>query len=139
MDKKNAYRHYEQRHALSESDIDQKFHVISILREEFGIHGLTGEIQPIPCGGLADFRLPDIYIKSLMISGKWMNGIIELDGRPHGLGDSITASGQTKARDYDYSLVPNLWTCTLNYSLTKNYERDMVIETLKNSGITKMS
>ena len=58
--KTQAYEHRAKLNQTGENDLVEKFHVISILRENFGLHGLTGEIIKID---QESYRLPDILIK----------------------------------------------------------------------------
>ncbi len=47
---------------VDEGDTDEKFRVIYILRQYYGLHGLTGEAVAIPRTGWA--RFPDVFVKA---------------------------------------------------------------------------
>ena len=79
--KKLSYEHKAKKNQSGEKDIIDKFDVIDILKNQFGLIGLTGEVITIP--GKYYHRMPDIVIKEHDIA-------IELDGEIHGSGDEIS-------------------------------------------------
>ena len=88
-----AYETLAKKTREGEGDILDKFFVIEILRDHFGLHGLTGEIAKIDEDS---YRLPDILIKTNPRT------CIELEGEIHGNGEQITKRDKDITRDEDY-------------------------------------
>ncbi len=133
-DGKNAWRHLANKNRTSESDINDKFALIKILKEKFGLYGLTGEALEIPPGGHASHRLPDVFVKNN--KPRW---ILELDGLVHGYGDEISKRWFDVEKDYDLDLYCAAHTNTIkqhiSYASTNGYQREKVIELLIQAGM----
>ena len=61
MNKENKWRNLAQKNSSGEGDLDEKFTTIYLIKELFGLHGLTGETVEIPGNTYPNF--PDIFIK----------------------------------------------------------------------------
>ena len=120
-----AYEHLARKNREGEGDIEDKFLVIGILKEFFGLHGLTGELVQIDCDS---YRLPDILIRSIPTT------IIELDGGIHGYGDQVTKREKDIQRDEDYKKAGyNL--IVINKEETAKYDYHLVIPILQQGGL----
>ena len=120
--KQGAYIHRARQKQEGELDIVDKFRIIKILREQFGLHGLTGEIVMI---SEDKCRCPDILIKT-----KLKPIIIELDGLCHGEPQLPTKKTVKRNDDYEEIGILNI---IINKEETKDYREDLVIEKLKKS------
>ena len=130
FDKKERFRHEARKNTTEgESDLDDKFHIIEILRTEFGISGLSDEVIEIPPGGYTTYRRPDLLIRP--------DTVIELDGEGvHGFGDEVSMIEKDKCKDFDlkragYQII------RINSAITKGYDRDLVILELENHGFMR--
>src|SRR5690242_2108415 len=113
LDGKQSFIHNAQRKMRSESDIPDKFKIIKILREEFGLFGLTGEaiqINEYKC------RWPDVLVKANipMIA-------IELQGHIHGYGEPISESQRDVQRNTDYQFRTDIKLIKLGINQTNGY------------------
>lgn len=132
MDGTNRYRDQARKTQVGESDINDKFRVIKILKEEFGLDGLTGEAIEIP-NGYAQARYPDIMVKAYVPPL-----VIELNGeRPHGNGDPIERMQNDFEKMCDYSKVPDIKVIAIYSAQTHGYERNSVIENLMIHGLVR--
>ena len=127
MDKKQAWQHLAVKQRVGEKDLKEKFAVIKILREEFGLHGLTGEILMIDSESC---RLPDILIKGRPLT------CVELDGEWHQFGDQISKRERDVDRDKDYSRM-GVKLVIINKELTQGYETEKVIKCLEDNGLKR--
>jgi hypothetical protein len=127
MNKKQAYEHLARAKQISESDLDDKFNVIRILRNHFGLYGLTGEILMIDSESC---RCPDVLVKGVIPI------CIELDGFVHGMGDQISKRDKDVDRDKDYQSV-GVKLIIINKELTDGYDKQKVIEVLIKNGLVK--
>ena len=124
MTKTLAFENLARKSREGEGDIEDKFHVIKILRDFFGLHGLTGEVVEISEDSC---RLPDILIKTNPRT------IIEMDGQIHG-SDEITKPERDINRDSDYKKLGfNL--IIINKENTLGYSTDKVIKSLQEQGL----
>lgn len=126
--KTQAYQHQARLHQEGEEDLMDKFRVIYILRDEFGLHGLTGEVLTIDedC-----YRFPDIFIKKSS-----PEIVIELDGEIHGDGDEVSKREKDVWRDKDYLRI-GVKLIIINKSLTNGYEKAKVIDCLCQAGLAR--
>lgn len=115
-----AFQHLAERNRTGELDLDDKFKIIKILRNVYGLHGLTGEILMIDSESC---RLPDILIKGVRPI------VIELDGEWHGMGDQISKKERDVQRDKDYESI-GVKLVIINKELTDGYETKKVINVL---------
>lgn len=129
MTRDQAYIHRAQQSQYGEKDIDDKFFIIKILRENYGLYGLTGEIVMID---EQHARCPDILIKARVIPI-----VIELDGQIHGDGDQVTKRTRDELRDSDYNKA-GVQLIIINKSVTKGYQKDLVMETFDNEGLAQI-
>ena len=120
-----AYEHLAKQNRSGEQDIDDKFKIIGILRSEFGLYGLTGEVVPI---GDDFYRLPDVFVK------KPIPIAIELDGGWHGTGDKITQKPRDVERGCDYE-DSGVKLIIINKEQTKGYKTKLVIESMVKQGL----
>ena len=120
INKNRSWIHYRNKQRDSESDTDDKFKIIDILRRNFSLYGLTGEMVLLDGGR---YRLPDIFIKKDRI-------VIELDGGIHGFGDDITKNESDYARDSDYHN-NNYRLIVINKEITDGYQEEKVLKILK--------
>ncbi len=123
MKGKKSWIHRAQSRRNEESDLDDKFKIIRILKEKFGLHGLTGEKIPIDS---QSFRCPDIYIKGLDPI------IIELDGQIHG--EPLILTQKTKDRNADYDKI-GIKYIIINKEETGMYSENKVIQCLIENGL----
>jgi hypothetical protein len=128
---KRSFIHKANKNRTSESDIPNKFKVMEIIKENFGLYPLTDEVLPIPEGGFAEVRMPDLLIKNCK-----PNYIIELVGPVHNPEKEHPARriDIKKAADYarlgqDYKVV-ELWGGYKN-----EYSEEHVVSTLKEAGV----
>lgn len=128
MDKQQAWQHLAVRKRFGEKDLWEKFHVIDILRREFGLFGLTGEILMIDDSSC---RLPDILIKTSPLI------IIELDGGYHQWNEPIAKLDKDVNRDSDY-LEKGVKLIIINEDDTDGYENDKVIKVLEDNGLKRI-
>ena len=126
--KTQAYEHRAKLNRTGENDITEKFHIILILREKFGLHGLTGEVVKID---EESYRLPDILIKGTKPI------IIELDGEIHGMGDEISKRQKDVERDSDYS-TNGYKLIILNKQLTNDYQTNEIIKLFEQRGLKRI-
>ncbi len=126
--KKQAFIHLAQRKQEGEKDIVDKFKIIKILREEFGLHGLTDEVLIIneDC-----CHLPDIFIKTTN-----PEIVIELDGELHGDGEPISKLARDAQRDEDYARV-GVKLVIINKQQTGGYQKEKVIRVLEKNGLIR--
>ena len=122
-----AYQQLAVRQRDGEKDIKEKFHVIDILREYFGLHGLTWEVVPIDNESC---RLPDLLIKGSPLI------VIELDGYYHQWGEPIAKLDKDVNRDSDYESV-GVKLVIINKELTQGYETEKVIKVLEENGLKR--
>lgn len=111
-----------------DGDINEKFRLIRILRERFGLYGLTGERLTTLEG---EWIKPDVFVKS-----SEPQIAFELDGDIHGLGDDITTTDSTWKRNERYAKL-NVKLIIINEALTK-YEDQEIIEVLKLHGLKEI-
>jgi len=129
FDKKEHWRHQAEKNRTSESDVPAKFKIINILRDQFGLHGLTGEALPIPGTGWA--RFPDVFIKSYN-----PQVAILLHGQgPHGVGDIISQTQRDQEARQDYARLPEIKLIEIYSAKTNGYETEAVIWQLIESGL----
>jgi len=125
------YEHQAKKKRIGEKDIKDKFDVVSILRKEFGLHGLTGEAIFIPDSyPVQYYRMPDILIEAKDIA-------IELDGPIHGNGEAVTKRPKDIRRDLDYHKT-KYDLIIINYEQTNGYEYNKVISEFENHGLKRI-
>lgn len=127
FNKKQAYEHIARKNQFGEKDIIEKFMVIDILRKEFGLFGLTGEILMIDSESC---RCPDILVKSKPLI------VLELDGFVHGNGEQISKRDRDVERDKDYGRI-GAKLVIINKEETNGYETDKVIRVLEDNGLKR--
>jgi hypothetical protein len=125
--KTEAYQHLAVRNREGEKDLYEKFKVISILRNEFGLYGLTGEILMIDSESC---RLPDILVKGVILI------VIELEGEWHGVGDQISKRDKDVIRDKDYHSI-GVKLILIYKELTDGYDTEKVIKVLEENGLKR--
>lgn len=123
---KKSFIHRAQFRQYGEKDLIDKFKIIKILKDKFGLHGLTGEMIQIDKDS---HRCPDILIKN----GREMI-VIELDGEVHGSGDGITKRKKDVKRDNDYQAA-RVREIILNKESTNGYEENLVMDSLVRQGL----
>ena len=124
---KQAWEHLARSKQTSESDLDDKFKVIRILRNHFGLYGLTGEIIMIN----GEFcRMPDLFIKDNPPI------CVELDGFVHGNGEQISKRDKDVQRDKDYQSI-GIKLVIINKEQTEGYSTDKVIKVLEENGLKR--
>lgn len=134
MDKKNTYRHTARDRQEGESDIKDKFKIIDILRDAYGLHGLTDEILQIP-EGYADCRKPDVFVK-----GRSPQLVIELNGSGvHGYGDNVTTPEHDFEKMSDYSQLKGIQVIVLYSARTDGYRPDLVMKEFDLRGLERKS
>lgn len=111
-----------------DGDINEKFRLIRILKEVFGLYGLTGEHLTTLEG---EWIKPDVFVKS-----SEPQIAFELDGDIHGLGDDITTTDSTWKRNERYAKL-SVKLIIINEALTK-YEDQEIIEVLKLHGLKEI-
>lgn len=124
--KKLAYQHLAQRKQEGEPDLLDKFGVIGILKECFGLYGLTGEVVQIEDDTC---RLPDILIKAHVPPI-----VIELDGEVHGMGDDVSKRNKDILRDLDYKQA-GCKLIIINKEATNGYDPHQVFQIIRDSGL----
>ena len=124
---KRSWVHKARKEGRVLGDVDQKFKLIEILREEFGIHGLTDEVVYDMEG---NFRRPDVFSRAYKIA-------FELDGEYHGSGDEVSMSEQTRERNAFYNR-QGIQCIMINKEMTEGYDRDLVIECLRLGGLKRI-
>ena len=125
--KTEAYSHRANLNRLGEQDLGDKFNVIRVLRNYFGLNGLTGEILMIDSESC---RMPDILIKGRPVM------VIELDGGVHGMGDQISKRSKDVDRDKDYEII-GVKLVIINKEITNGYETKKVIKVLEENGLKR--
>ena len=110
-----------------EKDLSEKFKIINLIHDEFGLFGLTGEVIPIPESYW--HRMPDIVIPQ-------RNIVIELDGEIHGNGDAVSKREDDIQRDLDYPKA-GFKLIIINKQETNGYQKEKVLEVLEKNGLTK--
>jgi hypothetical protein len=128
-----SWIHRTNKNRTSESDIDDKFRIINMLKIEFGLSALTDEVVQIPEGeGYASYRQPDLLIKTT----KPKKSIIELMGLVHG-SDSETIKPIKDVRKLDdYRLISDKYKVYLVYAdETDCYDLDLVKNSLIFQGL----
>ena len=120
-----AYCHRANINRIGEQDLDDKFNVTRVLRNYFGLNGLTGEILMIDSQSC---RLPDILIKGRPLT------VIELDGLAHG--ESHMPNNKTLERNKDYESV-GVKLVIINKELTDGYSTEKVIKCLEDNGLKR--
>jgi len=126
---KRSHIHRMNKNRTSESDIDDKFKVIDIIKYHFGLHALEGETVAIP-NGIANYRSPD-----LMVNTTLPTYLIELMGESHNLDE------ENPPRVKDIQKREDLARLGKNYKLIEIwkkhgvYEKEHVISTLWNGGL----
>ena len=124
-----AYQHLAVRNRYGEKDLTEKFHVIAILRDFFGLHALTGEILMIDNESC---RLPDLLIKNVIPSI-----VIELDGFYHQWNEPIAKLDKDVNRDSDYQSI-GVKLIIINEEDTLGYTTDKVIQVLERNGLHQL-
>jgi len=94
---KRSHIHRANQNRTSESDINDKFKVMEIIKSKFGHYPLEGEAVAIP-NGIATHRKPDLIIKTTNPTY-----LIELLGGIHGWEEEnpLTLKDNEKCEDYD--------------------------------------
>jgi hypothetical protein len=126
--KTEAWQHLANKKRDGESDLDDKFNVIRILRNHFGLYGLTGEILMIDSESC---RCPDIMVKGMIPI------CIEMDGEIHGSGDQVSKRVKDVDRDKDYQSI-GVKLVIINKELTNGYETKKVIKVLEDNGLKRI-
>jgi len=126
FDKKSSWEGRAKKKQEGGSDRDDKFQVIAVLKNHFGLYGLTGEAFETAD---QEWVFPDIFVKS-----SEPQIAIELDGEVHGLGDEMTTTDKTFKRNGRYERL-GIKLIILNKIQTDGYEDSCVIEVLKNQGL----
>jgi hypothetical protein len=122
-----SFEHQARLKQFGEKDIIEKFHVIQILRDFFGLHGLTGEVLMIDNESC---RMPDILIKRKPIT------VIELDGLFHQWGEPIAKLEKDVNRDSDYNSI-GVKLIIINEEATLGYATDKIIQVLEQNGLVR--
>ena len=122
--KKQWVHKYRKEHP-EERDMDEKFLLIEILRNEFGLHGLTGEVVVVG----EKFVYPDVFVKSTEPQQAF-----ELDGYYHGDGENLRE--RDRVRD-DLYKIARVNVFHINRRATDNYRRELIIECLRSKGLAK--
>ena len=124
---KLSFEHQAKRKRKGEKDLTEKFKLINLIHDEYGLFGLTGELISIPDRKLNYHRMPDIVIPQ-------KNIVIELDGFIHGNGDEISKREDDKQRDQDYKDA-GFKLIIINEQQTNGYEISKVLQVLETNGI----
>ena len=128
LTKTQAYQHLAVKKRFGEKDLWEKFHVIDILRREFKLYGLTGEIFMIDDESC---RCPDIFIKT-------GNIVIELDGGTHQWGEPVAKLDKDVNRDSDY-ISKGAKLVIINEEQTNGYQTEKVIQVLEENGLKRLA
>jgi len=122
---KKQWVHHSRKERVDPVDRDDIFRVIGILRDEFGMYGLTGEVVVDSHGPM----YPDIFIKSVE-----PQIVLELHGEYHGTIEIPTV----------YTLQKTVRYVNLGYKVfeiwktdTEGYSRNMVLARLLALGLSK--
>ena len=106
-----------------ERDLSEKFLLIKILRENFGRHGLTGEVVQV---GLR-FKLPDVFVKATD-----PQEVYELDGEYHGVGEYVIGRDLERAEFYELA---GCKLYVINKKQTNGYKELEIIKSLRGQGL----
>ena len=122
-----SFKHRANKNRTYEIDIPDKFRVMQILKDNFGIITLTDEIVETP-GGYADYRKPDLLDKQHY-------QVYELDGEGvHGYGDEVSLRLKNKQKQDDYDRIKIKY-YILNSAVTDGYDEELVVEELTKQGL----
>jgi len=125
---KKAWIHKARKEREGEVDIPEKFKLIKILRDHFGMSGTTDDVIVSPSGPL----YPDVLVKR-----HEPQIAFELDGLYHGLGDDITTSTGTYKRNSKYAEV-DVKLVIINRAVTE-YDDGLIIEALEAHGLERIA
>jgi len=122
---KKSFIHKARKERNDPVDTPEIWKLIRILRDYFGLVGLTGEVFKT----LEGLVYPDVYNKSHQIA-------FELDGEYHGYGDDISTSDGTWKRNSRYKSA-NIKLIIINKAAT-HYSDKAIIEVLETHGLVRI-
>jgi len=126
---KRSYIHQANKNRTSESDIPDKFKVMEIIKENFGLYALTDEAIPIP-NGIATHRKPDLIIKTTHPTY-----LIELLGGVHGWEEEQPRQRMDIRKAADYTKLGSGYKVIELYEKDDFYAEERIVQELYEAGL----